>query len=87
MHAKRAKQKPVEPSKASATDFAFSLFRWSVFFPAFEIQNAARETVLRIEGPLFNCNAVCTDVDFDVRMTFCYVYYYCSYCGLQLSDP
>ena len=43
----------------------FCLFSWSILIPKFEIQNAARETVLRIEGPLCQCN-MCGDVEFDV---------------------
>lgn len=43
----------------------FCLFSWSILIPKFEIQDAARETVLRIEGPLCQCN-MCGDVEFDV---------------------
>ena len=43
----------------------FFLFSWSICFPRFEIQNAAREAVLRIEGPFCQCN-ICGDVEFTV---------------------
>lgn len=38
---------------------------WSLISPKFKIQNAAGETVLRIEGP-FCTYSICGDVDFQV---------------------
>lgn len=49
--------------------FLYDLFRWSICIPKFEIQNAARETVLKIEGPFCQCN-ICGDVEFHVRIIF-----------------
>ncbi|KAJ7392573.1 Phospholipid scramblase 3 [Desmophyllum pertusum] len=38
---------------------------WSICIPKFEIQDADRQTVLRIEGPFCQCN-LCGDVEFQV---------------------
>lgn len=43
----------------------YFIFRWSICIPKFTIQNADRETILRIEGPFCQCN-LCGDVDFQV---------------------
>lgn len=52
-----------------SANFPYDLFRWSICIPKFEIQNAARETVLKIEGPFCQCN-ICGDVEFHVRIIF-----------------
>lgn len=40
---------------------------WSILYPNFRVQNAAGETVLRIEGPLCTFS-ICGDVEFKVSM-------------------
>ncbi|KAM9424233.1 phospholipid scramblase 1-like isoform 2-T2 [Pholidichthys leucotaenia] len=41
---------------------------WHPFLPKFSIQNAKKETVLKLEGPCFACNC-CGDVNFEVKST------------------
>lgn len=55
----------IEVQSPPGTVIGYCVQNWSILIPKFEIQNAARETVLRIEGPLCQCN-MCGDVEFDV---------------------
>ena len=41
------------------------IFRWSLCVPKFEIQDASRNPVLLIEGPICTFN-MCGDVEFEV---------------------
>ncbi|KAA0190256.1 hypothetical protein HAZT_HAZT006378 [Hyalella azteca] len=39
--------------------------QWSILTPKFDIKNEAGETVLKIKGPIFQCN-FCGDVEFEI---------------------
>ena len=39
---------------------------WHPFVPRFSIQDANKETLMKLEGPCFACNC-CGDVNFEVR--------------------
>lgn len=53
----------IEVQSPPGTVIGYCVQNWSICFPRFEIQNAAREAVLRIEGPFCQCN-ICGDVEF-----------------------
>ncbi|XP_029184844.1 phospholipid scramblase 2-like isoform X2 [Acropora millepora] len=58
----------IEVQSPPGTVIGYCVQNWSILIPKFEIQNAARETVLRIEGPS-SCQGninICADVEFDV---------------------
>lgn len=55
----------IEVQSPPGTVLGYCSQEWSICIPKFEIQNAQRETVLRIEGPFCQCN-ICGDVEFQV---------------------
>ncbi|CAH3185981.1 unnamed protein product [Porites evermanni] len=55
----------IEIQSPPGTVLGYCSQSWSICIPKFEIQNAARETVLKIEGPFCQCN-ICGDVEFHV---------------------
>ncbi|XP_076334775.1 phospholipid scramblase 1-like isoform X2 [Tachypleus tridentatus] len=50
---------------ASGSTLGYVVQEWSIFVPKYEVQNAAGECVLRIEGP-FCTWSICGDVEFKV---------------------
>lgn len=55
----------IEVQSPPGTVLGYCAQEWSICIPKFAIQNADRETVLRIEGPFCQCN-LCGDVEFQV---------------------
>ncbi|XP_031567694.1 phospholipid scramblase 2-like [Actinia tenebrosa] len=55
----------IEVQSPPGTIVGYCAQLWSICIPKFAIQNANRETVLLIEGPLCQCN-LCGDVEFQV---------------------
>ncbi|XP_076335619.1 phospholipid scramblase 1-like isoform X1 [Tachypleus tridentatus] len=50
---------------ASGSTLGYVVQKWSIFVPKYEVQNAAGECVLRVEGP-FCTWSICGDVEFKV---------------------
>ncbi|KAH6937910.1 hypothetical protein HPB50_005111 [Hyalomma asiaticum] len=48
------------------TTLGYVVQEWSIIYPRFRIENAAHETVLRIEGPACRWSCCCNDVVFHV---------------------
>ncbi|XP_022792773.1 phospholipid scramblase 2-like [Stylophora pistillata] len=57
----------IEVQSPPGTVLGYCAQEWSICIPKFAIQNADRETVLRIEGPFCQCN-LCGDVEFQVMI-------------------
>ncbi|KXJ24994.1 phospholipid scramblase 2 [Exaiptasia diaphana] len=55
----------IEVQAPPGTVVGYCVQDWSICIPKFSIQNANRETVLKIEGPFCQCN-ICGDVEFNV---------------------
>ncbi|KAK6466555.1 phospholipid scramblase 2 isoform X1, partial [Huso huso] len=58
----------LEVQAPRGTTIGYVVQTWHPFLPKFSIQNASRETVMRVVGPCFACNC-CGDINFEVPET------------------
>nr|XP_033780227.1 phospholipid scramblase 1-like [Geotrypetes seraphini] len=57
----------LEVQSPPGTTIGFVIQNWHAFLPKFSIQNASKETVLKVVGPCLACNCCCGDVNFEVK--------------------
>ncbi|XP_041093371.1 phospholipid scramblase 2-like [Polyodon spathula] len=57
----------LEVQAPRGTTIGYVVQTWHPFLPKFSIQNASRETVLRVVGPCFASNC-CGDINFELKM-------------------
>ncbi|RXM91175.1 Thyroid receptor-interacting protein 6 [Acipenser ruthenus] len=58
----------LEVQAPRGTTIGYVVQTWHPFLPKFSIQNASRETVMRVVGPCFACNC-CGDINFEEVFT------------------
>ncbi|KAK1153259.1 phospholipid scramblase 2-like [Acipenser oxyrinchus oxyrinchus] len=56
----------LEVQAPRGTTIGYVVQTWHPFLPKFSIQNASRETVMRVVGPCFACNC-CGDINFELK--------------------
>ncbi|XP_051780854.1 phospholipid scramblase 3b isoform X2 [Erpetoichthys calabaricus] len=56
----------LEVQSPPGTTIGFVIQNWHPFLPKFSIQNASKETVMKVVGPCMACNC-CGDVNFEVK--------------------